>query len=256
MKIKHKKKIYILFIFLILIFTIAFILKKEITSKIAINDNIFDEKIPLYLKINNIINNHYNYKYLVNTIKSEENNINNIILNTAKWVNENIQKLPEGVDVIDYHPLTIVQRRLGLQYQFNDILCVLLIYLDIESFFLNNTEHQLTLFKINNYWSVIDPYYGIYFINEDNKFASLEELKTNNWQIVNLESQKISSSDLSNTFSKKLSSYNDIKNYYQKIFNSMQNSEQIDEINIYERGGRSYLQKPYHRIRFEIYKFL
>ena len=125
--------------------------------------------------------------------------------------------------------------------------------MDIESFFLNNTEHQLTLFKINNYWSVIDPYYGIYFINEDNKFASLEELKTNNWQIVNLESQKISSSDLSNTFSKKLSSYNDIKNYYQKIFKSMQNSEQIDEINIYERG-RAYTQKPLQKLKYEIYK--
>ena len=55
-------------------------------------------------------NRHYNYKYLVNNINNKIYDKKNIILNTTKWIKDNIKKTPEGVDTIDYHPLTTVDQ--------------------------------------------------------------------------------------------------------------------------------------------------
>ena len=242
----------------LIIITILFILlNKETTRKIAINYKIFEYKIPVHLKINDFFNRHYNYQNLVKQINTNQNNDKFIILNTAKWVNQNIKKIPEDVDVVDHHPLTIVHRRLGSQDQFSDILSVLLFYSDIDSFFIKNFNdiiHPLTFFKVNNYWSVLDPYYGVYFINENENFASIEELKTSKWEIVNLDSQKKNFLNISDLFSNKFRNYREVKKYYKKIFIHLQTSDEIDEINIFERGGRSYTQKPLNRLNFEIYK--
>ena len=252
-----KKFIYLTLIFFLLIFFVFIFLTKDTTRKIGINYNVFEYKIPVYLKINDFFNRHLNYSYLTDQINKEQRNKEDIIINTTKWVYQNIKKIPEGVEVVDHHPLTIVQRTLGVQSQFNDILSVLLVYEDIDSFFMKNfgkTYHPLTFFKLNNKWSVIDPYYGIFFINEDETFASLEDLKTSNWNIVNLNSQLIKPSEIKVLFFEKFQNYDDVINHYRKIFNDIQSSKQIDSIHIFDRGGRSYTQTPFNRLKFEIYK--
>ena len=253
------KKIKFLYLFiLIFLLLIIILLNKETTRKIAINYNVVEYNIPIHLKINDFFNRHLNYKYLVDKINSNSNNTEDFILNTTKWVNHNIKKIPEGVDVVDNHPLTIIHRRLGTQSQFNDILSVFLIYLNIDSFFIkfDTIDHPLTLFKVNNYWSLLDPYYGVYFMNQKGSFASIEELKKTNWQIVNLDSQIVNSKELINAFPQNFISYEELKEYYKKIFANIPSSLQIDDTNIFERGGRSYTQKPLNRLKFEIYKFM
>lgn len=249
-----KKFIYVVLFFFITIFISLIIFNKEISRKIKINHNAFEYKIPLYLGLNDFFNRHYNYKYLVKKINFNKKNQEDIIINTTKWVNQNIQKVPEGVDVVDSDSLTIIHRRLGVQYQFNEILCVFLTYLNIDSYFKNDTHHQLTLFKINNYWSVLDPYYGVYFTNKKKTFASIEDLKTTNWDIVNLESQKINLLDLSDIFLNKFQNYESAKKYYSNLFLEIQSSRQLDNMNIFDRGGKPYFQKPFNRLKYEIYK--
>lgn len=250
-----KKINYISLFFLAIFLLILVILNKETTRKIAINYNKFEYEIPVYLGIFDFLNRHYNYKNLVKQININQKNNESSILNTAKWVNQNIQKIQEGVDLVDSDPLTIVKRRLGEKYQFSDILCVLLVYLNIDSYFLN-TSDPLTLFKVNNYWSVLDPYYGIYFINEKGNFASIEELKTPNWNIANLDSQKINQLDIQDIFFKNFQNFDQVKEYYKKIFMNIKSSKQLDGMNIFNRGGRAYIQKPTNRIRYEIHKIL
>ena len=150
-------------------------------------------------------------------------------------------------------PLTIVTRRLGEPYQFNDLLTVFFIYLDIEAYLFNHHSHQLTFFKIDNYWSIIDPYYGVYFINEKETFASIDDLKKAKWHIVNLDSQKINSMDISKIFYNDFKNYEEVKEHYRKIFINIQSGKQIDNINNINRG-RAYLQKPFSRLKYEIYK--
>lgn len=249
--IKKTKLLFIIFLFVILIL----FLNKKTTQQVVINNKIIENKIPIYLKINNHWNRHQNYKHLVKNINFNQKNLQNRVINTARWVNLNIKKIPPGVDLIDSDPLTIAERRLGAQYQFSDLLSVLLIYLDIETIFYNHTSHQLTLFKINDSWSVLDPYYGVYFVNDDKEFASIENLKNTNWEIVNYDSEKIDTDDISNFFLGMFDSYDEIKEYYQKIFVNLQSSQKLNKINIFDRSGRGYIQKPLNRIKYELYKF-
>ena len=250
------RKIYYKSLFFLTLVLILFILiNKETTRKIAINNEKYELEIPVYMAIYDFFNRHYNYKYLVKHINYNLSDKKNIILNTAKWVNQNIQSIPKGVDIVDSDPLTIVKRRLGAQYQFSDIFCVFLVYLDIDTYFFNITD-SLTLFKVENYWTAIDPYYGVYFINEKGTFASLEELKTSKWQIVNLDSEKINPQDIKDIFMQKFQNDDQVKQYYQETFYHMSTSDQLDEMNIFNLGGRAYIQKPLNRLKYEIYKIL
>ena len=119
---------------MIFLLTIFFIINKNTTRKIGINHEIFEYQIPIYLKILDFYDRHYNYKYLVKKINENLVNEQDIVLSTTKWIKNNIQKIPVDVDIVDNHPLTIIERRLGTIDQFSDLLSVILVYSDIDSF--------------------------------------------------------------------------------------------------------------------------
>lgn len=256
LEIKTSKKI--IFTIFLIIFLIFFylILNKETTKSIYVNYDLIQYKLPLYQRIYGFLNRHFNYNYLVEKINNDQSNKKDIVLNTSKWVFERVKRIPEGVDIIDSDPLSIIESRLGDQYQFNDILSVLLVYQNVDSIFYNDNIHTLTLFKINNYWSVLDPYFGVYFINENKKFASIDDLNTTKWDIVNLDSTKIDSLKLLYSYDGKYANYNELKNHYKKIFINIGTSSSIDQISLFEQSGRSYIQKPFNRIKYEFQKFL
>jgi len=252
------KKILVLLLILIFLLTIFFIANKNTTRKIGINFKIFEYQIPIYLKILDFYDRHYNYKYLVKKINKNLVDEKDIILNTAKWIKNNIQKVPEGVDVVDSHPITIVERRLGVSDQFSDLLSVLLVYANIDSFFItfNFNWHSLTFFKVDNHWSIIDPYYGVYFTNNERLFASIKDLKNKKWQISNLESDKIDKLKFKEIFGNKFNDYDEVTTYYNKVFKYLPSSEDIDNTHVFYRGGRSYNQSPLGRLRFKIYNII
>jgi len=251
------KKKMILLLILILVLAILLFTTKKTTRFIGINYKVTEYEIPIYLKIIDFYDRHYNYKYLVKNINRNNNNENDIILNTTKWIKNNIKKIPEDVDIIDNHALTIFERRLGTDDQFSDLLSVLLVYSNIDSFYIakfNQIRHPLTFFKIDNYWSIIDPYYGIYFTNNVRLFASIEDIKNEKWQTSNLDYEKINRLNYKDTFENKFNNYDELKNYYNTIFYYLPTSNEIDQTNIFYRGGRSYTQNPLGRIKYEIYK--
>ncbi len=253
------KRKFILLCVLIFFLTIFFIANKEISRSIGINYKVTEYQIPIYLKILDFYDRHYNYKYLVKNINKNINNEKDIILNTTKWVKNNIKKIPKGVDIVDHHTLTIVERRLGTDDQFSDLLSVLLVYSNIDSFFIskfNKIWHPLTFFKFNDYWSIIDPYYGVFFTNDKRLFASIEDIKNEKWQISNLKFEKIDRLNFKDTFENKFNAYDEVKNYYDQIFYDLLSSKDIDNTNFFYRGGRSYTQNPLGRIKYEIYNMI
>ena len=251
------KKKFVLLLVLMLVLTTFFITTKKTTRLIGVNYKVTEYQIPIYLKIFDFYDRHYNYKYLVKNINKNINNEKDIIINTTKWIKNNIKKIPEGVDIIDNHTLTIFERKLGTDDQFSDLLSVLLVYSNIDSFYIgkfNQNWHPLTFFKINDSWSVIDPFYGVFFTNNERLFASIEDIKKGKWQISNLEYEKINRLNFKDTFINKFNNYDEVKNYYNAIFYYLPTSNDIDNTNIFYRGGRSYTQNPLGRIKYEIYK--
>ena len=258
-----KKKI--IFTLIIFLFSSFFLfLFNDGSRYIGINYNIESYKVSNFQKIRDFYKRHLNYKKLAKEINKNANNKNEKVINISLWVYKNIKKISQNQnqDIIDLHPWTIVERRLGTQDQFSDILSVLLIYSNIDSFFNNKFEniiHPITFFKYKNYWSIIDPYYGIYFVNNEKKICSLKEIKSNNRTMYHLTLGEVTLENYNKIFfNKKFSSLKELNLYYNNLLNYFPNKKNIDDINLYERGtgSRSYIQKPIHRIIFQLRKSL
>ena len=173
-----KKKLYLIS-FLIIFFSILY-LNSEGYRYTGVNYVIKEHKISNFQKLSEFYERHINYKKLVKKITYKSKNQQEKIIDISTWVYENIKKISFKDDIIDDHPWTIVERKIGTNDQFSDILSVLLVHNNIDSFFkmkINNTFHSITFFKYNTEWSIIDPYYGIYFTNTKKSFSSLEEIK-------------------------------------------------------------------------------
>ena len=87
-----KKFIYILFSIILIILALA-LFNKETTRKIGINYELFEYEIPIYLKIFDFYNRHYNYKYLAKKIINNSNDKQDVVINTTRWIHQNIKKL-------------------------------------------------------------------------------------------------------------------------------------------------------------------
>ena len=253
-----KKNIYLLS-FLIIFFSILY-LNSESYRNIGVNYVVKKHKISNFQKLSEFYERHTNYKKLVKDITYNSNNQQERIIDISVWVYENIKKISSNDDVIDNHPWTIVERKIGARDQFSDILSVLLVHNDIDSFFLmnlNNISQPITVFKYNAKWSIIDPYYGVYFTNTKKSFSSLEEIKNNNSIMQHLIFDKITSKNLNEIFfDKNFKNIQELNNYYKILLLNIPSSKIINNTSIYERGGRSYIQKPIHRIFVEIRRFL
>lgn len=253
-----KKKILYSSISLLIILCIIFISSKG-TKYIGINYVVVEERVSNFEKIADFFERYKNYKTLVKKINLDKGK-NNKTINTAIWIYDNVKKPSDGDTIIDSHPWTIIERRIGVNDQFSDILSVLLVFNNVDSFFrskFNGKGHPLTFFKHKDYWSLIDPYYGIYFLDNKNQFCNLKSLKNKNCYFYHLKFGKIKKKYLVEIFyDKNFTDLEDLNNYYNFLFENLPKSQEINNTNIYKRGGRSYIQKPYHRLVYYLQKKL
>ena len=254
-----KKKLYLIS-FLIIFFSIIFLSSKSYRY-IGINFVVKKIEISNFKKLSEFYQRHLNYKKLVKKITIDSKNKKEEIIDISKWVYENIRK-PSSTDVIiDNHPWTIVERKMGASDQFSDILSVLLVYNNNDSFFLMSKNrkifHPVTFFKYNNDWSIIDPFYGVYFTNNKKEISTLQEIKNNDSNMQHLVFNKITPKNLGTIFfDKKFKDIKEVNNYYKDILLISPDSKSIDNENIYVRGGRSHVQKPIHRIIFQLQRLI
>ena len=249
-----KNKLAVTLVFLLTV--VVVVLNKNSTQLIGINYFVTEYEIPIYLKLYNFYGRHLNYDYLVSEITKHSDNDQDKVINISKWVNNNIKKLPKDVEIIDSHPLTIVERRLGTKGQLSDLLSVLLVHADFDSFVWSDThdnDNILTFYKVDGQWFVMDPYYGLLFANNKNELSSIGELKAGGWKVVTLDFKNIDLQDIKNIFNNKFDKLSQIKAYYNKQFYKIPTQQMIDNTNVFELGGRAYLQSPLNRLKSILY---
>jgi len=252
------------FFLLAILTAVIFIgLSKDTTQYTSVNYRVAEYKIPLYLKLFNFYGRHLNYSFVVDRITQNSNNDIEKVLDISKWMQSNIRKIPKGVDVVDSHPLTIIDRRLGTEDQFSDLLSVLLVYAGVDAFMWvheDNYKDALTIFKVNGKWSVIDPYYGIVFLNNDNRHASITELQNldlnNGLFMHSLNYERIKSDNIRLIFGNKFDDKDGVIRYYKSMFDNLPTKNKINNSRIFELGGRSYTQSPLSRLKIIIYNYL
>jgi hypothetical protein len=254
--LKINKK-YLIFLLIISI-SLVFFFTKDSKYYIKNNSKTIEFNVPLYLKLYNFYGRHLNYSYIVKQITKESKSDIEKVVHISKWIQDNIKKIPKGVDTIDSHPFTIMERRLGEEYQFSDLLSVLLVYAGIDAFMWYPEENYLgsiTVFNVNGRWSIIDPYYGIFFI-KNKKHISITELKGVSADIglfaYNFNYEKINSNNIGEKFSKN----NDTKEPYKNYINKLPTEYELNSSNKFDLGdGRSYLQSPFGKLKYMIHKF-
>ena len=253
-----KKKSYL--IIFILIFVSIIFLNKKSYRYIGVNYIVEKTEISNFRKLSDFYERHINYKKLVKEITQDSKDKKEEIINLSTWVYKNIRKISEGDTVIDNHPWTIVERKLGASDQFSDILSVLLVHNDIDSFFTTKfikTIHPITFFKYDSEWCIIDPYYGVYFINNENSFSTIKENRNGSLDMHHLTLGKVTIKNLDTIFfDKNFQNIKELNNYFTNLLSEIPHPEIIESTNMYERGGRSYIQKPIHRILVQLRRFL
>lgn len=232
-----KKPLRLLIFFSVVVISIMIILNINVTTQQGINFKIYTIKMPLYLKIIDFMDRHYNYKQLVKSIINEHDNDQERVMKIFVWTQQNIKKQPESLPVIDDHVWHIIVRGYGTSDQFSDVFTTLCNYAGVDAFFdffysKDRTQMKVLSFvKLNKAWRIFYPYNGIYFINGSGGFASIEQIKKGDWVACNLNGTKVEGADYARC---------------------LENLSVIGDIGL----KRANIQSPFRRMLFECKKWL
>ncbi len=171
---------------------IILLLNIKVTTIQGINYQVHTIRIPLYLKILNFMDRHFNHKQMVNRIIEHEPDKQKRVMKIFSWTYHNIRKQPEDLPVIDDHVWHIIVRGYGVSDQASDVFATLCNYARVEAFFHSFEEEEkdekitLSFAKLDEHWYVYDPYNGVYFVNKEGNLADIEAIKKGNYRLEHL----------------------------------------------------------------------
>ena len=174
-------------IFLLTCVMLLCLLNVQVTTRKGIDYKVEALKLPLYLKILNFYDRHFNYKWLVNNIINAKISDREKVMAIFNWTIANIKEQPESLPVVDDHVWSIIVRGYGASDQFSDVFTTLCNYAGLKAFFariynFDNTQKVAFSFvKIANNWHVFEPHRGVYFLNRENNLASIADISRGNW---------------------------------------------------------------------------
>lgn len=188
-----KKFLFGLLSIIIILTVIFFLLNINVTTRQGINYKWRTIMIPLYLKILDFFDRHYNYTQLVKNIVKDAKTDKERVMNIFAWAYANIRKVPDGFPIIDDHVWHIIIRGYGAEDQFSDVFTTLCNYAGVNAFYSciytedKSSKIILSFAKFDNRWLVFDPYRGNYFKNKNGEIADIEEIeRKNTWNIESL----------------------------------------------------------------------
>ena len=233
-----KKFLLILLSAIVIITGIFILLNMNTTTRQGINYQWHTIRIPVYLKILDFYDRHYNYKELVKRITNNRESKKDKVMKLFKWTCYNIKKIPEGMPVIDDHVWHIIIRGYGAPDQSSDVFTTLCNYAGAEAFYSyiytkdKASRIPVSFVKIKGIWSVFDPATGIYFKDKSGNLASVEVLKSGKEYfqefLVNEDKKEV-----------------DYKNYFAGL-----------QLPAYIDLQRSSIQSPFNRLVFEVKRML
>jgi len=183
-----KPKIFII-ILIIGCLGAIFLLNAQVTSRKCIDYSCKTVEIPLYLKLLDFFDRHYSYKHLAVEITKDSKTQEETAVAVFDWVTSNLREVPEGFPVIDDHIWNIIIRGYGTNDQFCDVFATLCNYAGLEAIYLwvtasdGKSRIPLSLVKIDQRWSVFDPYNVFYFRSREGALAGINDLKSGDWII-------------------------------------------------------------------------
>lgn len=169
----------------------AAVLTQEVNTKQGINYHVYTKKIPLYLKLLDFYDRHYNYRYLVQKLIDRKEDNRHRIIKLLSWTYQNINSQPEELAVVDDHVWHIIVRGYGTADQFSDVFCTLSTYAGMPAFcsYISSQPSgtiTLSFVRAEGKVFVLDPYRGAYFENNEGALASIDDIAFGNWKAKNI----------------------------------------------------------------------
>jgi len=227
-----KKKLIIFIVAVVTLLGLFFVLNIEVTTKQGVNYVLRPVKIPLYLKVLNFFDRHYNYAELAKRIVKDVESDREKVFKIFYWVKENIKEQPDNLPVIDDHVWHIIVRGYGVPDQYSDVFTTLCNYVGVDAFFLwvftkdKKEKMPLSFVKLDNEWRVFDPYNQIYFNNKEGDLISITDIRSGETWVAESSSGSV--------------------DVHYRIY--LDNIPLIKDIGL----RRANVQSPLNRLRFEI----
>lgn len=233
-----KRYLVLIFIFLLFLGSIAF-LNKKVTILQGVDYKVSKITLPLYLKVLNFYDRHYNYKWLAKRITGHLDKKEDKILRLFHWTYETIRPQPESLPVMDSHVWDVYIRGYGVSDNFHDLFTTLCNYIGADAFFSalhikdSGRGIQLSFVRIKRGWVAFNPHKGFYFRNHTGGLATIEEIIEQDWHIV-----KLSQTDISKV------------NYEQYLVENLPRMEKLGSSLL-----RANTQSPINRLRFQLHRW-
>ena len=197
-----RNKIFVISFLLILIFMIGVGLNIKVITKQGVNYHVSEIELPLYLKVLNFYDRHFNYKWLVERLTKNQETKEEKVFRLFQWTHETIRPQPESLPVMDDHVWNIYVRGYGVSDNFHDLFTTLCNYIGVDSFFLwlevkENRNLPMSFVRLDRGWVIFDPYKGVYFFNNNGEWATVEDINKKKWEM-----KKIGSAEISDSFYK------------------------------------------------------
>jgi hypothetical protein len=183
------KRIFSLFIAVLSLAAVILVLNIKVTTRQGIDYKIYTIRMPLYLKILDFYDRHFNYRWLARRITEGKTAEEEKVMAIFDWTVENIRHQPPELRVVDDHVWHIIVRGYGAHDQFSDAFSTLCNYAGFDAFFMKLSNKARTskipfaVVKINRKWYLFDPYNSIYFIKKDGHLASVEDIARGEWMV-------------------------------------------------------------------------
>jgi len=235
------KKRYLIptIVFLLFLCSIA-LLNKEVTMLQGVDGKVSRMTMPLYLKVLNFYDRHYNYKWLAKQITGHLGTKEDKILRLFHWTHETIKPRPKSLPVMDSHPWDVYVRGYGVSDNFHDLFTTLCNYIGTDAFFTTlyskdtGGRIQLSFVRIKRGWVMFNPHKGFYFRNHTGDLTTIEEIiDEQDWHII-----KLAQIDISKV------------NYEQHLVENLPRIEKLGSSLL-----RANTQSPINRIRFQLHRW-
>lgn len=163
------KRIPFLIFTVIFILGVGIILNLNVSTQQCIDYKCKSINIPLYLKILDFLDRHYNYLQLVKNITKEAKNEEERVMNIFEWTHKNIRRVSESLPVVDDHQLNIIIRGYGTDDQCEDVFTLLCTYAGLEAYFSkfynsHNGIFYISFVRIENKWYPFSAFSGTYAV--------------------------------------------------------------------------------------------
>lgn len=187
-----KKAHLIALLTVIMLMSVIFVLNVSVSTKQGVNYQVHQIRLPLYLKILDFVDRHYNYKNLVSNILGDTKDGNDKTIKIFNWITSNVRKNPKELPVIDDHPLNILIRGYGVRDQFEDIFTILCTYARMQAFTrmfknISGEVYFISFVKIKEKWCPLSAFAGVYPV-KNGVIASVDDILVDRKLLLPFES--------------------------------------------------------------------